>query len=245
MCREALRQRRNRQERIHAQRARDHRAIGHEQSLVHAAVAREHAAERVHRALQVIVAHRAAAQRMRRDQVAQVEHAPGRVGDEVAAQRVRMAADLFVHAGEDLLLPGLVPGDADPAVGFGPGRVEENRPARVVLPHHQVQHGVIHRAVRGVRRGGRVEIARQAVALRVFVAGHRILPAKQSEDRLGAIDVRVREREIFDGDALVFRQPLGVADQPDDVRAGRRRIAGRRQPAGTDSPARRFRKSPL
>ena len=94
---------------------------------VHAAIAREHAAERVHRALQVIVAHRAAAQRMRRDQVPQVEHAPGGVGDEVAAQRVRVAADLLVHAREDLLLPGLVPGDADAPVGFGPRRFEQNR----------------------------------------------------------------------------------------------------------------------
>ena len=112
MRREALGQRRNREERIHSQRARNHRPIGHVQSRVDAAVAREHAAERVHRALQVIVAHRAAAQRMRRDQVPQVEHAPGRVGNEVAAQRVRVAAHLFVHAREDLLLPGLVPGDA-------------------------------------------------------------------------------------------------------------------------------------
>ena len=40
---EALGQRRNRQERIHAQRARNHGAVGHRKTLVYAAIAREDA----------------------------------------------------------------------------------------------------------------------------------------------------------------------------------------------------------
>ena len=121
---------------------------------------------------------------MRGDQVAQVEHAPGRIGDEVAAQRVRVAAHLLVHAREDLLLAGLVPGDANAPVGFGQRRFEEDDAARVVLAHHQVEHGVIHRAVRIVRRAVGSRSRSQRGALRVFVAGHGILAANQPEDRL-------------------------------------------------------------
>ena len=192
---EALGQRRNRQEGIHAERARDHRAIGHREALVHAAIAREDAPERVHRALQVVVAHGAAAQRMRGDHVAQVEHAPRRVGNEVGAQGARVPPQFLVHAREDLLLPALVPGDADAPVGLGERSFEEDHAARVVLPHHQVEHGVVHGAVGIVRRrrwgrnrapGGRAGRPR---------CRSRCPAAKQSEGGFGAIEVGIREAE--------------------------------------------------
>ena len=111
------------QEGIDAQCGGDHRAVGDEQAVMDAAVAREHAAELVNRAVQVVLAHRASAQRVGGDQVASVEDAPGGVGDEVGAERACVAADLLVHAGEDLLAR-LVPLDGHAAVGLVPGRVE-------------------------------------------------------------------------------------------------------------------------
>src|SRR5690348_288928 len=101
---------------------------------MNAPVTREHPAVYVDGALPVVVAHRAAAQWVRRDEMSQVEETPGRVGNEVGAQRARMTPQLFVHACEDLLLPGLIPRDADPAVALPGRRLEQDRAARVVLP---------------------------------------------------------------------------------------------------------------
>ena len=148
----ALGQRRDRQKRIDAQRARNDGAIGDVEALMHAAVAGEHPSEHVHSALQVIVAHRASTQRMRGNQVPQLEKTPGGIGNEAGAQRVRMAAQFLVHSREDLLLAGLVPGNLDAAVGLDEGLLEQDEAACIVLAHDQVEHGVVQRAVRIVRR---------------------------------------------------------------------------------------------
>ena len=180
---------------------------------------------------------------MRRDQVAQVEHAPRRVGDEVAAQRVRVPADLFVHAREDLLLPGLVPGDAD-ACRRARSRAlrRESTRARCPAPSPGTAWSDSSRRSGSCAAAGRVEIARQAVALRVFVAGHRILPANQCRrPPWRRRRTRSGTRNLQTRCAASSGSPLCVAHQADDVRAGRRRIARARAPAGTDIPARRFR----
>jgi hypothetical protein len=92
-----------------------------------------------------------------------------------SAQRVRVPPHLLVHAREDLLLPAPIPGDADAPVGLGPRCVEQDRAARIVLAHDEVKHRVVQGAVGIVQLAKRVLIATQAVALRLFVAGDRIL----------------------------------------------------------------------
>src|ERR1700733_4894263 len=100
---------------------------------MHGAVAGEDAAVGIDRPFQVVVAHGTAAQGMRGDEMAKVEHAPGRIRDEAATQRMGVASQLFIHAGEDLLLARLVPGDLNAAVRLSPGRVEKDSTASVVL----------------------------------------------------------------------------------------------------------------
>ncbi len=109
---------------------------------MHRAVGLEYAAIHVYGALQMIVAHGAAAERVSGDQVVELEKAPGGVGDKVSLQRPRVIADLVVHAREDLLLAGLFPGNANAAIGFSPGSFVDYGAAGIVLAHDQVEHGV-------------------------------------------------------------------------------------------------------
>src|SRR5262249_26959560 len=107
------------EERIDAKGARYDGAVSDVESVVNRAVAGEYAPVRIDGALQMIVAHRASAQRVGSDQVAQVEETPGGIFDEVGLQSVCMPAKFRIHASEDLLLPGFVPRDADAAILLG------------------------------------------------------------------------------------------------------------------------------
>ena len=111
--------------------------------------------------MQVIIAHRAAAQRMRGDQMAELEKAPGRIGYEAAAQCARMPSQFLIHTREDLLLAGMIPGDAYAAVGLCPWRFKEDGAAGVVLAHHQVKHRVNQRSVPVLERIEEVQIVQQ------------------------------------------------------------------------------------
>ena len=133
---------------------------------------------------------------MRRDEMAKIEHAPCRVGDVVSFESARVAAQLFVHLGKDLLLARLVPRNANVAVRIG-GRVEKDRSARVVLAHYEIKHGVTHGAVRIVQLRRQVEIARQPRCLGFLVAGNGVLPADYAEGSLAEFDIGAREREVF------------------------------------------------
>ena len=137
-----------------------------------------------------------------------------------------MAADLLIHAGEDLLLPGLVPGDANAPIGFGERRFEEDGSACVVLPHDQVQHGMVHGAVGIVARIERIEVAIEPVALRVLISRDGVHSPNQAERGLGGVDVSSWKGEVLNGDALGFGETVGVTHQANNVGSGRGGIAG-------------------
>src|SRR5215475_10339031 len=98
--------------------------------------------------------------------MAEVEEAPGGIRDEATFQRPRVASQLLVHAGKDLLLHGVLPGNRDASVRFIPGLLEKDGAAGIVLSHNEVKHGVIQGAVRILQHIGWVEIAKQALKLR-------------------------------------------------------------------------------
>src|SRR5581483_5939920 len=125
----------DRQEWVDAQSAGDYRAVDHVEALVHGTIALEDAAEDVYGPLQVVFSHGASAERMRGDQVPEIEEAPRRIGDEAALQGTGVPPQLFVHVGEDLLLAGAIPGDADAPVALGDRRLEQNGAAGAVLTH--------------------------------------------------------------------------------------------------------------
>ena len=85
-----------------------------------------------------------------------------------------MAAQLLVDLAEHALAAGIVPLDVEMSVAIPEMGLERHGPTGVVEPHAEIHHGVIHRAV-GMSRGERHQVAQNAAALLILVAGIGIL----------------------------------------------------------------------
>jgi hypothetical protein len=93
----------------------------------------------------------------------------------------RMTAQLLVQASKHLLMPRLVPFDRQPAFRLQRSGFEQHCAPGIIESHAEVQHGLLHRAVRP-RRAWR-EVAEHPIGLNSLVAGVSILTADGGEDQ--------------------------------------------------------------
>lgn len=99
----------DRQKWVDAESRGHHCAIGHEEALVYGAVSGEHATVLIDRAVLIVLADRAAAERMRGQQRPDLEERPQRTRNEPGAKRPRVTPQLVVEALEDPLRPDVLP----------------------------------------------------------------------------------------------------------------------------------------
>src|SRR5262245_33365673 len=84
-------------------------AIGHEETLVYGAVSGEHATVLIDGAVLIVLADRATAERMRRQQRPHLEERPQRTRNEPGAKRPGVTPQLVVEAPEDVLRADIRP----------------------------------------------------------------------------------------------------------------------------------------
>ena len=111
------------------------------------------------------------------------EYVPKGIGNKVGLLSARVAAQFFVDAREDNLPPCTVPLNFHASVGFVPMGVKDHGAAGIIVSHHQVEHGVIQRAVNSVRVRN-VAVIERALPLGRFISGIRFITVQKRKRRL-------------------------------------------------------------
>ena len=157
---------------------------------------------------------------MRGDEVAGVENIPKRIGNEVRLQGARVPPQLFIAAGKDALASRTIPLNLHGAVGIEPRRIENHRPARVIVAHHEIEHRVIQRAIAAIRVQ-QVAVVGDALLLGGFISQVSLIAVQKGKRGLCAQNVRSGEREIFHREAILHRHVAVVGNRADNRGTGR------------------------
>lgn len=214
----ALGERGDRQQRVDAERARDDRSVGDVEPLVHIRPfgAGEDAALVVDGAAGRVGAHRAAAERVDRDQSLAERLGPDRVAHRGRLQRRAGRVEVAIDVLEDLLSADPGPHDAQVVV------LELQRAGAPIVGHREEGLGVVDGAVARTEQQ----------ALRLAPLGRRPVPAPHIgrialEVRRGGEQRRhepadaARHRPLLDHHPLLELRPVAQVDDPGDAGADR------------------------